>query len=467
MRMFRIAVVIALTATWHVSAAPNDPAASPPNVIIFYADDMGIGDVGAYGCRDIRTPHIDRLAAEGIRFTNYYSAAPVCSPSRAALQTGRYPQRAGVPTNVSSTPGDAGMPAQQFTLGELAKTAGYATGLVGKWHLGFSDDTVPNAQGYDFFFGHHAGCIDYYSHMFYWQAPHHHDLYRNRREIHEEGAYFTELVAREASQFIDRSVAADRPFLLVVPFNAPHYPMQAPQRYLEQYQHLPPQRRDYAALVAGLDDAVGAIMGKLTSHDISAGTLVFFMSDNGPSIESRANFGGGSAAPFRGYKFSLFEGGIRMPGIVRWPDRLPVGATRDEMVIAMDVLPTVADAIGAKLPDGHAIDGRSWWPMMRSEGSGAGRVNDAGPGRTIGHEALFWHSSGQSAVRRGKWKLITNALLQQPGTEKHSRAKGDDAVMLFDLDADPGETTNLHARHREVVRDLETRFEKWKEDVGE
>ena len=444
----------------------------PPNVVILYADDMGIGDVGCYGCNDIRTPNIDALAKSGVRFSNYYSAAPVCSPSRAALLTGRYPIRAGVPTNCPSQPGSAGMPAGEVTLAELAKTRGYATALIGKWHLGFSDETRPNAQGFDYFFGHHCGCIDYYSHMFYWQEPHHHDLYRNRDEIHEEGQYMTDLIAREATRFIDEHRAS--PFLLYVAFNAPHYPMQAPERFRRMYENLPPQRAIYAAMVACMDDAIGRILERLRRNGLERDTLVFFASDNGATTEARGNYGGGSNAPYRGHKFSVFEGGIRMPGIVAWPGTLPAGQVREQLVCAIDVWPTVAEIIDAAVLADRITDGMSWIPLLK---------NPAVPG----HDALFWMQGGQRAVRRGKWKLVLDGNDFDPAPKQAIPRAGrrgagretpeavsctlpatrDPAVPVFlaDLEADPGETRNLCERHPQVVDELTRRHDRWRIEV--
>ncbi len=440
-----------LIASWVVMAGLRAAAEGrPPNVVIIYADDMGIGDVGCYGCRDIRTPNLDALARAGVRFTNYYSAAPVCSPSRAALLTGRCPIRAGVPSNCGSMPGDAGMPADEVTIAELAKTRGYATALVGKWHLGGSRETQPNAQGFDFFFGHHAGCIDYYSHMFYWQDPPHHDLYRNRDEVHEEGQYMTDLIAREATRFIDERRGG--PFLLYVAFNAPHYPMQAPERFRRMHESLPPDRAIYAAMVTCMDDAIGGILERLRRHGLDRDTLVFFASDNGASVEARANYGGGSNGPYRGHKFSLFEGGIRMPAILRWPGTAPENEVRDQLVIAMDVFPTVAEAIGAPPPTDRALDGRSWVPVLKDRAA-------------TGHDTLYWAQGEQLAVRRGRWKVVRNGAEAQPASRR-ARAGGDETVFLADLEADPGEKTNLRAQHPQVAEELLQAGDAWKASLG-
>lgn len=418
-----------------------------PNVIIFLADDLGIGDVGCYGCRDIRTPSIDALAREGVRFTDYYCAAPICSPSRASLLTGRYPARAGVSTmkNIGSNPGDPGLPPTEITLAELVKPRGYATAVLGKWHLGFTPDAVPNAQGFDLFFGFHASALDPYSHMYYFSEPYHHDLYRNREEIFEGGKHMTDLIVREAIGFIEEN--RQRPFLLYCSFNVPHYPMAAQNRFVEMYKDMPEPRRRYAAMVGGLDEAVGRIMAAVRDHGLTRDTLVFFTSDNGAADASPREEGGGSNLPYRGYKRSLFDGGIRMPAIVRWPGVVPAGETRSQPVITMDFYATVAEVAGAALPTDRTIDGRSWMPIFR----------DA---KAPGHEALFFKWEIQDAVRAGRWKVVRNGILGRKDKQT-LRAKGEDAIFLADLEADPGEKTNLRRKHPEIVERLLARFDEW------
>jgi arylsulfatase A-like enzyme len=444
-----------------VIAAPAQAAVDKPNIVILYADDMGIGDLSCYGAPDIRTPNLDALASAGVKFTSYYSAAPVCSPSRAALLTGRYPIRAGVPSNVSSEPGQKGMPAEQMTLAELVRPAGYTTGLVGKWHLGTSSDCVPNAQGFDSFFGHHAGCIDFWSHMFYYGGgvPHH-DLFRNGTEIFEYGKNMTDLIGREASAFIDQHKAD--PFFLFVPFNAPHYPLQAPDRFVEPYAKLKKQRRDYVAMVAHLDDVIGRIMTALTRAKLQEKTAVFFASDNGPSVEARTGYGGGSAGPYRGFKFGLFEGGIRMPMIASFPGRFPAGQSRDQTAIAMDLFATVAELTGATIPEGHRIDGQSLLPILE---------NNTGHGRDV----IFYQFGKQKAVRQGDFKLVVNVRHEESrppsalaATMPTPKTVGQDEVFLFNLatdpsesrnlaDADPGRFAELMAAHDEWARDVSSR----------
>ncbi|MHC4657514.1 MAG: sulfatase-like hydrolase/transferase, partial [Planctomycetota bacterium] len=207
-----------------------------PNVVLIFTDDQGTVDVNCYGAKDLFTPNLDRLAREGTRFTQFYVGAPVCSPSRAALMTGRYPQRAGQPSNAPSQRGRAGMPTEQVTIAEVLKSAGYATGHVGKWHLGYTPETMPNGQGYDSSFGHMGGCIDNYSHFFYWQGPNRHDLWRNGEEIWRDGEFFGELMVDECKKFIDEN--KDDPFLLYWAINMPHYPLQGTEKWRKKYRHL-------------------------------------------------------------------------------------------------------------------------------------------------------------------------------------------------------------------------------------
>ncbi|MBN2270813.1 MAG: sulfatase-like hydrolase/transferase, partial [Sedimentisphaerales bacterium] len=252
-----------------------------PNVLLILTDDQGTIDVNCYGAEDLITPNLDRLAREGTRFTQFYVGAPVCSPSRAALMTGRYPQRAGVPGNVSSTKGDAGMPAEQVTIAEMVKSAGYATGHVGKWHLGYTPETMPNGQGYDSSFGHMGGCIDNYSHFFYWQGPNRHDLWENGEEIWREGEYFGDLMVEQCKNFIDGH--KDGPFFLYWAINMPHYPLQGKKKWREKYEDLPAPRKMYAAFVSTIDEMIGEVVSHLEKLGLREDTIVIWLSDHGHS----------------------------------------------------------------------------------------------------------------------------------------------------------------------------------------
>jgi arylsulfatase A-like enzyme len=424
-----------------LSAGGPVTAADRPNVVILLADDQGWADLGCYGSRDLRTPNLDRLAAGGVRLTAWYSAAPVCSPSRAAILTGRSPQSAGVPSNVPSQYGRPGMPTEQVTLAERLKALGYATGAVGKWHLGSSPGCAPNGQGFDRFFGFHAGCVDNYSHTFYWEAPHFHDLWRDDQEVHEDGTYLTDLVTREAVRFIDEHRAG--PFFLYVAYNLPHYPMQAPQRLLRGFEGLPPARATYAGMMAAVDESAGLILGRLARHGLTDRTLVFYLSDHGATAEARGNGPVGDNGPYRGRKFSLFDGGLRVPCLVRWPGQIPAGEVRDQVACSYDIAPTVAAAAGASADLAHPFEGKDLTAVLTR--------NAPTP-----HDALFWQSGGQEAARSGRWKLVRDGR-----TDDGKPLPAPDDVFLSDLERDPGESSNLAAKHPEVVNDLNRRLDTW------
>jgi len=426
-----------------------------PNIVIFYADDLGKGDVGCFGARDIRTPHIDALAASGVRLTDYYAPAPICAPSRAALLTGRYPRRAGMSAyrNIGSTPFSPGLDPEETTLAELVKPLGYATAVFGKWHLGAVYECRPNSQGFDEFFGHLSSCIDSFSHMYYASEPYFHDLWHNRQEVFEDGVHMTDLITREAKRFIQAH--ADEPFLIYVAYNTPHYPMVARKRYLEMYKDLPRLRRFHAALVAGIDDSVGAIMQALREANVLDDTFVFFSSDNGAANRSLRGEGGGSNQPGREYKRSLFTGGIEVPAIVSWPGVVPAGQVRDQLTVGMDVFATVAEITGAELPPYRVIDGRSWMPLLKDP-------------QAPGHEALFFEWAGQRCVRWGKWKLLVNPYIDQY-ISRYNRptVEGGRYIFLVDTEADPGERTNVARQHPEVVERMLAMFDDWRLSIGQ
>ncbi len=428
-------------------AAPAAPAGGRPNVIVIMADDQGSVDLGCYGSKDLVTPHADRLAARGIRFTQFYSGAPVCSPSRACLLTGRIPARVGLTgTAGSQKGGKAGLPAEEITMAEMFKAAGYVTAHVGKWHLGYVPERMPNAQGFDRSFGHMGGCIDNYSHFYYWSGPNVHDLHRNGVEVFHGGEYFPDLMLREASAFLERE--RDRPFFLYYALNTPHYPYQGEAKWLERFKDLPYPRNLYAAFLAGQDERIGKLLARLDALGLRERTIVVYQSDNGHSTEERAHFGGGSAGPYRGAKFSLFEGGIRVPALLSWPGRLPEGETRDAPAHGADWLPTLADLCGIRPPD-RLLDGRSLAPLLRSR--------DA----ALPPRALHWQTGdgpgAQWAVRDGDWKLIANAWDTAEGVSWAPGGKrGSEKIPLFlaDLARDPGERTNLAGSHPEIVARL-------------
>lgn len=427
-----------------------------PNFVVIMSDDQGSHDLGCYGAADVKTPHIDQLAASGVRFTNWYSCAPVCAPSRAALQTGRYPVRAGVGAN--------GLPLglNQHTLPSRLKQAGYATGLIGKWHLGSTPDTVPNARGYDYFYGFLPGCVDFYSHIYYWgesnpqnRTVNFHSLYRDREEIWEDGQYLTERITAEATGFIDAH--GSEPFFLCVTYNAVHYPMHAPAKYKRRFPNLEPERQTYAAMLAAMDDGVGAIRQTLSRHGLLDNTLIFFVADNGATTEPRAGLNqqpatAGDNGVYRGFKFSLFDGGMHVPGIMSWPARIQTGQVNRQLVMTMDIAPTIWNAAGAAPEPGYHVDGRDILPVAAR----------AAPSP---HTTLFWENGKQAAARKGRWKLVLNGNEYGRTPETRGEAKGDDAVWLSDLEADPGERRNLRHARPEIADELQSAIHVWKEDT--
>ena len=436
-------VVLALMTCGFAGAA--EEASRKPNVIVILTDDQGTIDAGCFGAKDLATPHIDGLASRGVRLTQFYAAAPVCSPSRAGLLTGRYPVRAGVPGNVSSTAGVPGMPASQITMAETFKAAGYATAHIGKWHLGYSDETMPLAQGFDTSFGHMGGCIDNFSHFFYWQGPNRHDLHQDGREVHRPGRFFPDLMVEEASQFISKH--REQPFFLYFALNGPHYPYQGDPHWLEHYKDLPSPRNLYAAFLSSIDERIGSVLKRVDELGLRDQTIVVFQSDHGHSTEERAHLGGGSSGPYRGAKFSLFEGGIRVPAIISWPGKLPQGEVRTQLGHSCDWLPTLAALSGVSLLETE-VDGVNLVPMLRA-------ADVVAPRRLV-----HWHLGDQPAqwaVRDGDWKLIGNV---QDSTGGELTAE-DKKLFLVNLSEDPTEQRNLADKYPAVVRRLLAAHENW------
>ncbi|MDG1393262.1 MAG: sulfatase-like hydrolase/transferase, partial [Flavobacteriaceae bacterium] len=277
-----------------------------PNVIFILTDDQGSMDVNSYGAKDLVTPNMDYIIENGTRFTQFY-ASPVCSPSRASLLTGKTPQSAGLSGNaVPDSKVKKGLPGTEYTMAEMFKNAGYATAHIGKWHLGDAPEMTPNAQGFDHSFGHMVGCIDNYSHFFYWNGPNRHDLYRNGKEVYYDGQFFPDLMVNEASTFIEDNTK--NPFFMYFAVNMPHYPYQGDAKWLDYYNDkgVSYPRNLYAAFISTLDERIGALLKKLDELGIKDNTIIVFQSDNGHSTEQRAHFGGGNSGPYRGAKSSLF-----------------------------------------------------------------------------------------------------------------------------------------------------------------
>ncbi len=432
--------------------------AKQPNFIIFLTDDQGYGDLSCMGATDFRTPHLDSLAASGVRCTDWYSNSPVCSPSRAALLTGRYPGNAGVRAILAGHRTATGLPPTVPTLATVLKKLGYRTTMTGKWHLGLAPGSRPDDHGFDDWFGFLAGCVDYYSHIYYWGVGNNrqnplHDLWDNGREVYRNGQYLTDMITDRAVRSVRAAAHQDQPFFLYVPYNAPHYPMHAPREYVDRFPHLAPDRRIMAAMLSAVDDGVGAIVGELERQGIRDNTCVFFMADNGPSRETRNwldgrtdPYYGGSAGKLKGHKFSLYDGGIRTPSIMSWPARIPAGQVVGAPAAAMDIFPTFLAAAGGD-PDHYELDGSNVLPMLAD-------------GAASPHGPIFWEMNQQTAVRFGKWKLVLHGQLVEG-------APAEDAVHLSDLSVDMGEQHNLVERHRDIVEELTSQAQTWRARIEE
>jgi arylsulfatase A-like enzyme len=431
------------------AAAPLIAQPRRPNFVVIVTDDHGIGDVGCYGHPEVRTPNLDRLAASGVRFNQWYSNAPVCSASRAAILTGKYPERAGVLGALPSQPSwdVPGLRANEATFPRLLRQTGYRTAVIGKWHLGSAPHSRPQAQGFDEFFGWYSGWLDAYSHRYYQLgAPPgkiFHDLWRNGTEVFEEPAYMTELLAREANQFLSRQ-NAQNPFLLYLAFGAPHYSMMAPKKYEARFPAgMKRDRRTHLAMVAAVDDAVGGLLDQLKAQGLDQNTVVFFQADNGATSEVRASstaepYEGGSNGPYRGHKLGLFDGGMHVPALLRIPGVTKPGQVWDRPMMSMDLLPTFLTLANQPQTIPKDIDGQNLLPVLN--------------GQQQPHEAMYWSFNKQRAIRVGDWKLILNYP--------------DIPVWLSNLEADPGEKANLAGAQPDRVRQLTEMIRAWERAVG-
>jgi arylsulfatase A-like enzyme len=439
---------------------------SRPNILILYADDQGTLDAGCYGAEDIQTPHIDRLATQGIKFTQAY-AHTVCCPSRGALLTGRASQRGGVNSWTSCNPKDeAGrkMNLNEVTLAEHLKAQGYTTGLLGKWHLGAVPGYGPLEQGFDYFWGFRGGFIDYYTHRFLhagWQRPQFHDLYRNNEEIFADGKYFADMQVEEAERFLEQN--QETPFFLYMAFNLPHYPEQPDPAFAEQYAELPWPRNSYAPMITTMDDRIGQVLAKLDALNLSDNTLVIYMSDNGHSTEDYYNWGesyggnggGGLTGQWRGAKGSFFEGGLRVPCVIRYPQLIAGNQVRDQAITNMDFLPTLCDLLSIPLP-ANKLDGKSILPILQSEEA-------ASP-----HEVMHWMWQHMWAVRKGDWKLIYKGHdTTGPYSTHPELAFKMPEFWLGNLSDEHPEEINYAESQPAVLAELKALHEAWAADVFE
>ncbi len=425
------------------AAALQQSTPQPPNVVLIMTDDAGYADLGSYGAPDIRTPNIDSLARQGVRLTGFYANAMSCTPTRVGLIAGRYQQRYGMEF-VIPAPGVAGsekgLPALPQSLPLLLKRNGYATALIGKWHLGYKPDFAPSVHGFDTFYGYKSAAIDYYSHstvrpsegaQFSSAQP---DLWEGDKLVQQEG-YMTDLIARKAVEFIGEN--ATRPFFIDVAFNAPHSPTQRPD---DPGHHASSgaTRADYVAVMERVDRAVGEILRALRERGLERNTIVIFTNDNGGIALS-------NNAPFFHRKFSAWEGGIRVPALIRWPGRIPAGTVSSQVGITMDLAASILAVKATPIPGGARLDGMNLFPILERKSPPVERT-------------LFWRTAGpspvnmnQKAVRSGNWKLIVDGAPTR--------------IFLLDLKSDPGERQDWFARKPEIAQRLQALLAAWEREV--
>lgn len=431
-----ISVVVALAATGVFCQPALAQQPRRPNIVLILADDLGYGDLSSYGAPDIKTPHLDRLARNGVRMTDFYANAPVCTPTRAALISGRYQQRVLLERPLGSDV-KTGLPVTGHSLPQLMKNAGYATALVGKWHLGNRPEFAPNRHGFDYFWGYLSGFIDWYTHTAGNGKP---DLWENGKPVTHTG-YFGHEVTRRAIEFI--AANASRPFFVEVAYGQPHWPYQSPHRasvapdnasHVRASEENPPSRQDYVEIVQDTDAGVGQIIAELERRGLRENTLIIFMGDNGGEWLSRN-------APFFHRKDSLWEGGIRVAAIFSWPRVLPKGQVSNQVGITMDVTASVLAAADASVPAGARPEGQALLSILANRAPKVERT-------------LLWRNTlqgfTQRAVRQGDWKLLIDGAQE----------------FLFNLREDVTERTELGARHPDRVRRLRALIEAWEQDVN-
>lgn len=409
-------------------------AAEKPNIIVIVGDDMGYADVGFQGCKDIPTPNLDSLAKAGTKLTNGYVSGPYCSPTRAGLLTGRYQTRFGHEFNGGAGP-EIGLPLTETTLADRLKAAGYATGWVGKWHLGNADKFHPQKRGFDEAFGFLGG-----AHSYFPAKGKADTILRDTKPV-DETEYLTDAFGREAVAFVDKHKA--KPFFLYLAFNAVHTPMHATDARLKKFEDIKDnQRRTYAAMMFAMDEAVGALLAKLKTEKLEENTLVVFFSDNGGPTMQGTTINGSVNAPLRGSKRTTLEGGVRVPFCVKWPAKIPAGKVYDNPVIQLDVLPTALAAAGVEAKADWKLDGVNLLPYLTVES------------KAMPHDTLYWRFGQQMAIRKGDWKLVKYDATAEGG-------KGTTAARLYNLADDIGEKTDLAGKQPDKVKELQAAWDEW------
>jgi arylsulfatase A-like enzyme len=437
MRFFLLSLPLLLFAT--PQAADGADAPRKPNVIVIVGDDMGYADVGFHGCKDIPTPNLDALAKSGVRFTQGYVSGAYCSPTRAGLLTGRYQQRFGHEFNPGGA--NAGLPVTEATLADRLKAAGYATALVGKWHLGAADKFHPQERGFDEFFGFLGG-----AHSFFPSKGKAETILRGTKPA-DEKEYLTDAFGREAVAFIDKH--KEKPFFLYLAFNAVHTPMHATDERLKQFAGIAnQQRRTYAAMMAAMDENIGKVLAKLRAEKLEENTLIAFVSDNGGPTMQGTTINASVNDPLRGSKRTTLEGGIRVPFLLSWKGTLPPGKVYDAPVIQLDLHTTALAAAGVEIKPEWKLDGVNLAPFVTGKDSGKP------------HDTLYWRFGQQMAVRHGDWKLVRYDTAADGGNA------GTTALKLYNLAEDVGEKNDLSAKMPEKVTELEGIWKKWNAELA-
>jgi len=406
-----------------------------PNIVLIVTDDVGYGDFGSYGAPDVRTPHVDGLARDGVRLTDFYANGATCTPTRAGLISGRYQQRVTLEAplgSLSAIDHERGLSPTGRSLPQLLKNNGYATGIVGKWHLGWKSEFSPGAHGFDYFFGFKSGFTDYWQHTAGDGQP---DLFENDHPV-EVAGYMTDLITERSVRFIEQN--AQRPFFIDVAYNAAHWPYQlpdTPSKARDNARHLGPFddatniRADYVAMLERADQGVGRILETLDTLGLRENTLVIFTNDNGGEWLSRNT-------PLFHHKGTVWEGGIRVPAVIRWPGRIPAGSVSGQVGITMDLTASILAATGTPVPAEARLEGINLLPVLE------GRAPEI-------ERTLFWRVVGQTTVRSGDWKLLFDGA----------------RPLLFNLRTDIGERENLIGQRSDVARRLRPLLEAWQEDV--
>ncbi|TWT84188.1 Arylsulfatase [Planctomycetes bacterium CA13] len=432
--MFKFSFAITASYLLLTSLTYQTCLAEKPNILLILADDLGYEDLGFQKSPDIQSPNVDRLAEGGIQFSDGHVSASVCSPSRAGLMTGRYQQRFGHESN--SPPQPHGMHVDEVTLGQKLQSAGYRTGIIGKWHLGSSDAHYPTARGFDYFYGLREGSRKYFYDEKNDDKPgNHHGIEENGQQVRFDG-YLTDVLGDQAIKFIRDE--QDKPFFLYLSFTAPHGPLQATQEDLNRFSHIEnKKRRTYAAMVWAMDRAIGKVLAELDAQELTDNTLIWFLSDNGgPPQNASSNF------PLAGHKGIKFEGGIRVPFVLHWKKKFPEGGKFSSMVSSLDILPTCVAAAASNLTsdtdNDHPLDGVNLLPYLTGET------------KTVPHQKLYWHKLWFSAMRDGPWKLI---YVQDYG------------YAIYNLDRDPSELHNLAKTEPERLANMTEDLNRWKREM--